>query len=174
MKRLLIAAMFALAACNGCGAKSNVPPALAQYNAPQWEVRPFDAYAIPGVRLYRVVEVGVMDKSTTFVVGVDDAGKKVEGFDLVKRSGDRPAKDLAERVVAFMLDGGAIVGPDSVSGGFPYPEAEKALVKPPVNEDGKLTFWMSQGDMHPTLVRFVLDLATGKMERTAASELVAR
>lgn len=169
MKVLRLAFALALAAC--AAPKSELPEALAEYRQKPYEVTPYEGRYVARVKLYRVTVVGIQDRSVSFVVGVDQAGNKIDGFGLFKRSLPLPPKEMAMRVQEFMLGEDRILEAGNVTG--PFPPSEAALVKDPLVDDGKLVFWVSHGEMHPAIVRMTLDMTTGKMDRMAASQLLS-
>jgi hypothetical protein len=151
--------------------KGGIPAALDGYKG-RHEFEPWTRYAIPGFELWRVTVVGVHDLSSSSVVGIDDSGTLVTGFELFQRVGTLDAAALAGRALDILYakaPGSALDG-TNISDFFPA--EHHPLVKPPVLADGTLEFWMVVGEMAPRRTRVRLDVATGKDERTSAAHVL--
>jgi hypothetical protein len=165
-----VAAAVLLVACS-----VHASPLEEKYPRARFETRRFDGYGVEGLTLWRVTAPSVPDRNgDRFLVGVDRAGALVEGWDLFRRAapGRSPA-ELTARVFDILLRGhGRPVDPATDRRSEIFPEAEWALARAPAVEDHLLTFWYVEGEMAPRVTRGTLDLATGKLERRSARDVL--
>lgn len=188
----LIPILFLVAACSGSksspstprddGAPTNdtptddtkpggIPKAFAEYE-PNHEITRWERYEIPGVELWRVTVVGVSDLSRSTVMGVDASGALVSGIDLFAKVGDLDATALAGRALDILYGKAHGAALENMDDNTFFPAEQRALVKPPVLDDGTLELWTVFGEMSPRLTRVRLDVATGKDERTPAEHVL--
>jgi hypothetical protein len=161
-----LAFLVPLFACN-----ASTSPVQKKYPPPN-EVRPFSGYTVPGLTLYTVTGLSAADRNGDVnVVGVDASGKLVEGLPLFQAAtqGVTDAVVLAERAIHTIVPSSIRVLDRSAERSQVYPAEEWALIEPPSVANGVLTFWGSEGEMHPAVLRVQVNLADGTFERRPAA-----
>lgn len=135
---------------------------------------PFARWQVSGLTLSRRCE-SVPDDSRCWVVG-EESGRELTGAELFVRAADPTlaAVELARRAedTIFQESGAEPVPPGGGARLFVTAE-EDALVRAPAIEDGRLVYFRMDGEMSPRLERVSIELATGAVTRTSASDLVA-
>lgn len=126
-----------------------------------------------GLKLFHVQGPSANDKNgDAFVVGVDPKGAIVKGVPLFQRAivGQAPA-EIARRAFDVLLAASfeSPLDPTVDRRSSMYPEPEWALVKAPAVEQGVLTFWYIEGEMHPQVERCQIELATGAVTLRSAA-----
>ncbi len=167
--RWLLLGVLALA----CSAHAT--PVEKKYPAARYRTEKLTRYTIEGLTLWQVTGESMPDRNgDRFVVGVDPAGKLIEGWELLRRAqpGLSPA-ELTGRVFDMLLHGhGDPIDPARDRPLTMFPPEEWALARAPEIASGHLTFWYVEGEMAPRVVRGRLDLATGALDRRSARDIL--
>jgi hypothetical protein len=153
-----LAISLLLLACDCGGAP---PTGLAAYGD-GYEVTPSDSWTLPGLRFYRVIQLGVQDHSSVQIVAVDASGTVISGADLFMRFHDLPPEALAERACSTLIDGCTPLAAADPSAAM-WLDGDASRVEAPHVVDGHLVFDIIEGDMAPRAVRITVDLANGNI-----------
>jgi hypothetical protein len=168
-------------ACRGGGGggssgSGGIPPAIAAMAKDRGaEVTKYTGWQVPGITLYRIV-VTADDLSDVSVVGVDDkTGAVVQGSDLVRRMGNLPPAELAERVNDVLLGGGDRPLSPADERNSLVTELEWTAVAAPAVDGNTLVFFAMRGEMRPELYEYRVALDTFEVKmQSAVDVLVAR
>jgi hypothetical protein len=171
MRALVIAAIL----CASAAPSGAAPDKLEKKYPHPFLFGPSDAFKVPGLTLYWVTGPAEPDRNgPSFIVGVDADGNLVENRELFKRAvlGLSPA-DAARRAFDTLLGsaGGEALDPAKDKRPRLIRPDDWALVRAPAIDNGVLTFWMSDGDRRPSVLRLQIPLASGIVERRWPDEV---
>lgn len=135
---------------------------------------PFTRWQVTGLTLSRRCE-SVPDDSRCWVVG-EEGGRELTGAELFVRAADPTLApgELARRAedTIFQESGAEPVPPGGGARLFVTAE-EDAVVRAPRIEAGRLVYFRMDGEMSPRLEQVSIELESGAVTRTSASDLVA-
>jgi len=146
-----------LFACQ-CGA-SGPPSALDRYRESH-EISLTTQWSSPGLRFYRVSELGVQDRSSTSIVAVDASGTLIEGAELFAHFASLPPDELAAHACFTLIDGCAPLT-DHDPDGARWLDGDASRVRAPHREGDRLVFDIVEGDMAPRVMRMTIDVPSG-------------